>query len=270
MPKPTASVAALVAAIGCSATVVNAADISPAPYDWTGLHVGLNAGVAWTNTEIDNDVTYVGNVSPPSEFLVGLKALGKSLSGDSAAFTGGAVAGYNWQHDSLVLGVETDINYLGFGEDNESDGDISKDTCGADCGYSNGVSFDADWFGTLRGRLGFAADNVLFYGTGGLAYGHMEASSDFKIYDNISGDLEGTWKGYSDEVNWGWTVGAGLEYGVDSWSVGLEYLFVDLGGADWDASVSDTSRLKSGKFLVTEGSVDYQFSVVRATAKIRF
>ena len=39
----------------------------------------------------------------------------------------------------------------------------------------------------------------------------------------------------TDANNWGWTVGAGMEYGIDNWSLGVEYLYVDLGSAEWDA-----------------------------------
>ena len=45
----------------------------------------------------------------------------------------------------------------------------------------------------------------------------------------------GHWNDSADDVNWGWTIGAGVEYGIDNWSLGLEYLYVDLGEADWDA-----------------------------------
>lgn len=33
-----------------------------------------------------------------------------------------------------------------------------------------------DWFGTIRGRVGIAFDNRLFYGTGGAAYGKVKSS----------------------------------------------------------------------------------------------
>ena len=118
-------------------------------------------------------------------------------------------------------------------------------------------------------RLGYAIDNVLLYGTGGLAYGHMEADSDFKV---TSGDtVLGKWDGSADTVNWGWTIGAGMEYGIDNWSLGLEYLYVDLGSAEWDNdfNTSDIEEIDSSDFD-GDANIDYQFSVVRATAKLRF
>lgn len=246
-------------------TAVQAADMSmPSAYDWSGFYFGANAGAAWNNTEVDSDVSHDGTL-PPSVPPV-LEELSNDLTADDVVFTGGAMLGYNWQHDSLVLGVEADINYLGFSGDNE----ISRDIDALFLSATRKLAFEADWFGTLRGRLGFAADNLLFYGTGGLAYGHLEASSDLRFYDNsgtqTDGDLVGQWKGSADDVNWGWTIGAGMEYGIDNWSLGVEYLYVDLGDADWESD-NDLNTIQS---YSTEGSVDYQFSVARATAKIRF
>ncbi len=255
------------------AGAASAADLEPAPapmYDWSGFYFGLNAGVAWNNTEIDSDLTYDGALPDVGiDEAAALANLADSLTGDDAVFTGGAMIGYNWQMESLVLGVEADINYLGFGAD--QDNDYAFDNVGGDdYVVSHDLSFDANWFGTLRGRLGFEADNFLFYGTGGLAYGHMEAESDFRISQN--GSEIGRWDNSADDVNWGWTIGAGMEYGIENWSLGIEYLYVDLGSADWDADFegpqSNVDDILDNASL--EGSVDYQFSVVRATAKLRF
>lgn len=246
---------ALVSAVALTSAARAADVVAPMGYDWSGFYFGVNAGAAWNNTDIDNDIN-----GPLASDL--LDELSNDFDGDDAVFTGGAMIGYNWQMESLVLGVEADINYLGFS------GDADRDVDGFDVGGINSashkLSFEADWYGTLRGRLGFAADNFLFYGTGGLAYGHLEAESDFRLYDD--GDEVASWKGSADDINWGWTIGAGMEYGIDNWSLGVEYLFVDLGEADWDAD-SDNAQLDA---FNSEGTVDYQFSVVRATAKIRF
>ena len=241
-------------------TAARAADIAPAAYDWSGFYFGVNAGVAWNNSEIDNEVN-------GSEVYSDLRdELSDSLTGDDAVFTGGAMLGYNWQMDSIVLGVEADINYLGFSGEQNREGAIEV---GGGYYQRSELSFDADWFGTLRGRLGFAADNILFYGTGGLAYGHMDASSDIRLSNNDTDPtVLGRWEGSADDVNWGWTIGAGMEYGIDNWSLGVEYLYVDLGGADWEADNSGGDQFLDG--FSSEGSVDYQFSVVRATAKLRF
>lgn len=115
-------------------------------------------------------------------------------SGDIDGFLGGIQAGYNYQLSGpFVIGIEADIQ------------------------YSNIESsvFTLDYFGTVRARAGFAVDQFLLFGTGGLAYGR----GTYEI-----GGLS------NDQTNVGWTIGAGAEYAIDlNWSVKAEYLYVDLG-----------------------------------------
>ena len=234
------------------ATAAQAADMTaPATYDWTGFYLGANAGISWNNSGVDNNFDVNGD---------GINDLNNKIEGDQTAFTAGGIVGYNYQIDQIVLGVEADFNYLGFSDSNSRSVDvIGLDGIDTITGKS---SFEADWFGTIRGRLGYAIDNVLIYGTGGLAYGHM--SADGKVTASLAGDTVGTWKGSTDSTNWGWTVGGGMEYGIDNWSLGLEYLYVDLGSGEWNGNndLFDGSRLK--------GDADYAFSTVRATVKYRF
>ena len=276
MKKIILAATALVSAAAMS-TAANAADMAPAAYDWSGFYLGLSAGAAFNNSEVDNNFNYTGpGVGPVTADDINdrLNDFEDQVGDDDAVFTGGAMLGYNWQHDSLVLGVEADINYADFSNEVSrefNDLDLPFITGDLTDGTSN-LSFDANWYGTLRGRLGFAADNFLIYGTGGLAYGHMEASADVELIDD-DGETVG-YEASTDSTNWGWTAGAGVEYGINNWSLGLEYLYVDLGSAEWDADVSETvaDANISGALadVEGEGNVDYQFSVVRATAKIRF
>jgi outer membrane immunogenic protein len=117
-------------------------------------------------------------------------------SGNPAGLLGGVQGGYNWQNGQFVFGVETDLQITG------------ADDTFAPWKFSN------PWFGTLRGRLGYAMNNILFYGTLGLAYG----------------ELRGTWFGIEeDKTHVGWTVGAGMEVGMaPNWSAKVEYLYLDL------------------------------------------
>ena len=76
---------------------------------------------------------------------------------DPSGVAGGGQVGYNWQIGQFVFGAETDIQAS------------SADDTFAPYKFSN------PWFGTLRGRAGFAINNVLLYGTLGLAYGDLKA-----------------------------------------------------------------------------------------------
>ncbi len=136
---------------------------------------------------------------------------------------GGVQGGYNWQSGPVVFGVEGDIQATG------------ADDTFAPWKFSN------PWFGTVRGRIGYAFSNIMFYGTGGLAFG----------------ELRGETFGLSEShTTAGWTAGVGAEFGLaPNWSAKIEYLFVDL---------SDE------RFSITGVSNGYQFGVVRAGVNYHF
>src|SRR5258708_32641743 len=76
-----------------------------------------------------------------------------------SGFAGGVQAGYNWQQGPWVFGVEGDIQATG------------ADDTFAPWKFAN------PWFGTVRGRVRYALGNVLLYGTGGLAFGELRATT---------------------------------------------------------------------------------------------
>src|ERR1700742_1282003 len=92
---------------------------------------------------------------------------------------GGIQGGYNWQSGQFVFGGETDLQM--------SD---------ADDRFA-GWKFSNPWFGTLRGRAGYAMNNILLYGTAGLAYGALRAENSLGIHDS--------------RTSLGWAAGAGME-----------------------------------------------------------
>jgi outer membrane immunogenic protein len=109
---------------------------------------------------------------------------------------GGAQLGYNWRTGPVVLGGEADIQ--------ASD---AQDTFAP-------YKFSNPWFGTVRGRGGYAFDNLLVYATAGLAYGGGRLE--------IAGLAE-------SKTHLGWTAGGGIEVGLTpTWSAKAEYLFIGL------------------------------------------
>ena len=224
------------AVIVSASTAALAADMAPAAYDWTGFYIGLNAGAAWNNSEID--VSGTGPIA---------SVIDDTINGDQTEFTGGAQMGYNWQMDSIVLGLETDFNFANFHTDKS-----------VDLGGVDSAKFEAaaNWYGTTTAKLGFAADNFLFYGDGGLAYGH--SSGDAKL--TIGGT---TFEDDQSNVNWGWTLGAGMKYGMSpNWVLGAEYKYVNLGEADFEANTGLGDEVRNNTTTA--------FSVVRATLDYRF
>src|SRR5690606_36119322 len=86
-----------------------------------------------------------------------------------------------------------------------------------------------DWFGTLRGRLGYTlTPSMLLYGTGGLAYARV--STDLIAMGNNWPGLKHGTPYETSETHVGWTIGAGAEYAFHrNWSVRAEYLYADFG-----------------------------------------
>ena len=162
----------IIAVAGLIGTPVLAADMAarappppppPPVFSWAGLYIGLNAGGAF-----DNKVTE----EPTGLFSEFAGAPLLSTSSNQSAFTGGGQVGYNWQFDNLVTGIEGDFNYVDFRDINFTVTGLPSTAFGF--GSSPNVfnySRSADrFFGTLRARLGYAADRALFYATGGLAF----------------------------------------------------------------------------------------------------
>jgi outer membrane immunogenic protein len=173
--------AALPAAALAAATLpARAADIqrstAAAPAPWVSAH-------DWTGAYAGLNLGYVSST---------VGALGRRPSGVS----GGAQAGYNWQVGQVVFGGEADIQ------------GTSAEDIFAPYKYSN------PWFGTARGRLGYAFGNILAYATAGLTYGKGRLT--------IAGLSEG-------HTQLGWTAGGGVEIGfTPGWSARTEYLFIGL------------------------------------------
>jgi outer membrane immunogenic protein len=142
-----------------------------------------------------------------------------------SGFIGGVQAGYNWRqlNSPWVFGVEADIQ-----------GSSADDT------FAN-WKFSNPWFGTVRGRGGYVFNDVLFYGTLGLAFGQLRAAT-FGLTES--------------HTNVGWTAGIGAEYGfAPGWSAKIEYLYVDLANSN---------------FVIIGASHGLSFGTVRAGVNYRF
>jgi outer membrane immunogenic protein len=206
-----------------------AADIvEQAAFDWTGLYVGINAGATFfeDDLELENPFTTVGSVS----------------SNDTETnVTFGVQAGYNFQSDNLLLGVEGDFNYLDAGDDLFL---LGKPTATWES--------DHDWFATIRARAGLVSDGALFYITGGVAF----LDSTYELTTFGFND-----KASSDNVLVGWTIGGGIEYAFsENWSAKIEYLYADFGSVDESVTPLQTIT----------GSADPSFQVVRAGLNYHF
>lgn len=190
-------------------------------YTFKGFYVGANAGGAWGN----GDTRFTPLPDTPSFFSL----MPITLSPDPSGFVAGGQFGYNWQSDGgFVFGFEADFQGAGV------DGTKTVTPIIASDGSSNAVGtflmahHEMNWFGTFRPRVGYAGHRWMIYGTGGLAYGHVQwaATTDF----TTNGLGAPTYPAAQDDTKVGWTGGGGLEFQLTPhWILGGEYLYYNLG-----------------------------------------
>jgi outer membrane immunogenic protein len=193
---------------------------------WTGFYIGVNGGYAW------DAISPHGGVE------------------DNGGF-GGGQTGFNWQTaigmgSYLVLGAEAD--FQGTGIDHTGNGSLS---------FLHGLVIDRDlhtrsidYFGTVRGRVGFACGPALLYGTGGLAYGNEK---------NIFKDLVTNNVFQANGIQTGFAAGGGFEYKLRAgWSFKTEYQHVEL---DADRPVGNAGFVTTRKTELdtVRGGLNYHF-----------
>jgi outer membrane immunogenic protein len=217
----------------------NAADIyhAPEPFaggykdaplvqSWTGFYVGVNGGYGWS-----------ANKSTASSFADdgGVRSGVPVTSFDSNGGFGGGQIGYNLQRSRFVFGVEADIQGSGIKGSGKA---VANADFGDTIATANGNG-DLDWFGTVRGRLGYTLDRSLIYFTGGLAFGGVKKPS-LTADDRKDGGTLATLGG-GDTTKTGFVLGGGLEYAINpAWSLKGEYQYIDLGTTKTSIAASDS------------------------------
>jgi outer membrane immunogenic protein len=284
---------ALLAALG----VATAADLpvkaaprlameSAPAWSWTGFYLGGNLGYGFgqgASTQTIFAGSSVGIIPAGTPEFGGPK----SFDLDPRGVVGGAQFGYNWQYSpNWVLGLETDIQASGMKQTANC-----VITCGTGMAIAGGVipalfpvefsensvSQKINWFGTLRGRLGYAWGSALFYITGGFAYADVERSGSTQGSTSFLNIIPVNTFGGSfnrSSTKTGWTVGGGIEGRIaGNWTAKAEYLYLDLG------SVTDTYEARfltggggapgnhAGTLTVTS---DLQEHIVRVGVNYKF
>jgi outer membrane immunogenic protein len=233
----------------------------PAP-NWSGVYVGANVGYSWGNpsTDVTGSGTAPANlvVGPglPPYFLFNF-AFADSNSVRLKGATGGGQIGYNFQLGTKwVLGFEADWQSSGQSGSNSFVDQLSAPLCVAaeflpprcsgntpwSSTATTGYQAKIGWFSTARARAGFlVTDQILLYGTAGLAFGRVEVSGNSfpaSIANSVAlGSQSIIPMGTAFDVaknNVGYAVGAGVEGKLTpwlptNWSWKLEYLYLDLG-----------------------------------------
>jgi len=211
-----------IALVALGTASVSAADLAARPYtkappmvaaiyDWTGFYIGVNGGGGWGRDRIS-------------------QAAGAANTNPSGGFAGGQI-GYNWQNGAWLLGIEADGDWADIG---------GSSACNA--GFV--CSSKTDALASFRGRVGYAVQNVLFYGTGGAGY----VAGRNTLLGSATGAPAAGATGLHRSDRWGYAVGAGIEWGITpDWSAKLEYMHYGFGSETAPAGTLDvvptTSRL---------------------------
>lgn len=180
---------------------------------WDGAYIGAFAGYGW-GTVTDEDGYW--NTIVGEEF-------------DTEGWQVGLTAGANFTvSEAIVAGIAADIAWADIGGDQDA-GDFTYNT---------------DWVGSIRGRLGFDGGAFLPYVTAGLAF--------------ANNTLDDTLNGYADtQTHIGWTAGAGVEFAVaDNVSLDLQYRYSDYGTKTYDLNGDTDFSLTS--HAVTAG-INFRF-----------
>ena len=209
------------------------AEAPVAGFLWQGFYAGLNAGYVWGNADLD--VTHL-----PNQAAFGADPFSASL--DTDGFIGGAQAGFNWQVDNFVFGVEADIQGSNASE-STTFGPLPLFGGAPQAGSFASIESELNALGTVRGRVGIASGMNLFYATGGLAYGDIKDRSRIQYNGGVGNQFN--YIATSNSWELGWTVGAGYERALNNnWTVKAEYLYYDLG----DHSVVGLPQAPNGPF----------------------
>jgi outer membrane immunogenic protein len=233
-----------------SAHVASAADLPTkapayapvASYNWAGFYVGVDVGGGWAFSQ----TTFVdGSPGVPPGFVTNPIY--------SSGVLGGAYAGYNYQINRFVVGI---------------DGDYARANLrGSETGaFPNGdfgsINDRIKWIATAAARLGYAVNNWMFFGKGGWAWSDFDYAG--RTFSPVGVLLNNN---TLPTTRNGWTVGTGVEWGFAAhWSAKLEYDYVSFGTA---AETLPLMAVPSGVVTLHPRSIVASLNMVKLGAAYR-
>jgi outer membrane immunogenic protein len=196
-------------------TPVYKAPVPPVSSNWSGFYVGGHAGYMWGRSTVSEDGDLIEKDAPTNGFV------------------GGALAGVNWQTGAWVLGLEGDFGWT------------NAHGTGIRVNVLESNHYDFNWTSHIRGRVGYATSNVLWFVAGGVAL------ADFDYTERVSGITTGS-------VFTGWTLGGGADIAINpNWIARVEYLHDDFGDKNF-LITGDPYRVKLTGDTV-RGALMYKF-----------
>lgn len=226
---------------------------------WTGFYAGVQVGGVF-NSGDEGDLQLDGPGTRDGNYGDFFPAFGNNYDGDfDESFTGGLFAGYDHQFGRFVIGGLIDANFA----------DINQ----RQSGYSTTPAFyhedrEIDFMATGRVRLGYAvSDRILVYATGGLVYANVD-------YDFVTNTPATVATRGGDNSQFGYVVGMGVEGRLTrNISIGLEYLYTNLGDSDFRTNLSGVGAFSPGGVGSTDArgsDREFDFHSIQAKLTYRF
>jgi outer membrane immunogenic protein len=192
----------------------------PAPvFTWTGCYIGGNVGGKWAHT---SGTVYAGPTPATGTaplIAPAFPAGGTLLPGMTGGSPiGGAQVGCNYQIDHWVFGIEADAD----GQNISYNRLLGPPNLPGPFVNGDNMTVRDYWEASVRGRVGYAWDRLLIYGTGGVSFTTLRAGANY--IPVTVGTVNFPYSSIVDSANLvGPTVGAGVEYMfTQNWSWGLE------------------------------------------------
>jgi len=222
---------------------------------WAGFYLGVHGGYGWNQNEF-SQTDHFAFQTPQS--INGIKSKGALY---------GAQAGYNWQFGRAVTGLEIDFSATNL------DGSSAISETAPNGPGTQAITITlrdkVQYLGSARARLGWLpTDNVLLYGTAGLAWERLDRTTEQTIDTVGPGAGTDFFSGRSALDKFGWVAGVGAEVmlGSPNWIGRIEYLHYDLGQVETVTALTHTGGARSD--ISTAGSQTIE--VVRAGVSYKF
>jgi opacity protein-like surface antigen len=229
----------LVAVMFGAATGAQAADMpdflrgsvpaGPAPtVNWRGFYVGGQAGYGSSDENFNGSTANMVAALIADNVIqqMGVAQWNLGLGKDSARSSGyGAFAGYNWQWDDVVLGLESSYLHGSFGGSASATQALTSSAALSDdffhsVSVTSTSAISISDMATFRGRAAYAFGSFLPYVFGGLALGDANITSSVSIKDSVSTTALGRFiplqPSFADDalhnhLIYGYTAGLGID-----------------------------------------------------------
>jgi len=237
------------------------APVLAAASSWAGFYLGVHGGYGWGDNKYSMPLSLAPAVS-----IWGPHSAGGVVGGH---------AGYNWQYDRAVAGLELDFSGTDIRGTSQS---VFATPAGGGVLASNttySLTDKTTYLGSVRARIGWLPlESVLLYGTAGLGWKRLDRNT-VNTDTNASGTA--TFKNESSIDTFGWVAGVGAETRISgsNWLARLEYLHYDFATSE----VSGTVVAPNGTFTQAAGhhgvdivraGVSYKFGEQQAAAPVRY